>query len=208
MAALAGLKTFTFASPITLTSGTRYAFIFRLNSASSRRQTVAYTCSCTGTSTGSNPYASGQIVTSSNSGGQLGGRSDERRPRFELHHIHQPGFRPDRHVRLVAQGREPGGRQHGNVDDSHLQRHDARRHLGEVQGRGQQFRLRSVQLRGARRHGGDVLHDQRRQPQPVQRLPLSQVRGDPGHLGRLGNAKSGERSGLLRRRRWRRLDDA
>ena len=63
-----GLKTFTFASPLTLTAGTRYAFIFR-NSAAFSTGTVAYTCSCATTgSSNTNPYASGQRVTSSNSG--------------------------------------------------------------------------------------------------------------------------------------------
>ena len=64
-----GLKTFTFASPITLTSDTRYAFIFRLNAPPAGGNTVAYTCSCQTTGfQNSNPYASGQFVTSSNSG--------------------------------------------------------------------------------------------------------------------------------------------
>jgi carboxypeptidase family protein len=59
-----GLKTFSFASPVTLTAGTRYAFTFRLASAFASG-TVAYTCSCT---PNSNPYANGQFVTSTNSG--------------------------------------------------------------------------------------------------------------------------------------------
>ncbi len=59
-----GLKTFTFASPVTLTAGTRYAFIFRLAGAFASG-TVAYTCSC---SPDSSPYANGQFVTSGNSG--------------------------------------------------------------------------------------------------------------------------------------------
>ena len=64
-----GLKTFTFASPVTLTAGTRYAFIFRLVSAPAAGNTVAYTCSCATTGfSNSNPYASGQFVTSGNSG--------------------------------------------------------------------------------------------------------------------------------------------
>ena len=62
-----GLKTFTFSSPITLTAGTRYAFVFRANAA--RTGTYAYTCSCATTGfSNSNPYAAGQFVTSSNSG--------------------------------------------------------------------------------------------------------------------------------------------
>jgi hypothetical protein len=60
-----GLHTFALASPITLTAGTRYAFIFR-NSAAFANGTVAYTCSCA--APGANPYASGQRVTSNNSG--------------------------------------------------------------------------------------------------------------------------------------------
>jgi hypothetical protein len=63
-----GLKTFTFASPVTLTAGTRYAFVFRLASAFAGG-TVAYTCSCMTTGfSNSNPYASGQFVTSTTSG--------------------------------------------------------------------------------------------------------------------------------------------
>ena len=64
-----GLKTFTFASPITLTAGIRYAFVFRL-SAAFAQGTMAYTCSCVTTGfSNTNPYASGQRVTSSDSGG-------------------------------------------------------------------------------------------------------------------------------------------
>ena len=64
-----GLKTFTFASPVTLTAGTRYAFIFRLATAPVAGNTVAYTCSCATTGfSNTNPYASGQRVTSGNSG--------------------------------------------------------------------------------------------------------------------------------------------
>jgi hypothetical protein len=63
-----GLKTFTFASPVTLTAGTRYAFVFRL-AASFANGTVAYTCSCSGGGfSNTNPYASGQRVTSTTSG--------------------------------------------------------------------------------------------------------------------------------------------
>src|SRR5439155_3130509 len=63
-----GLKTFTFASPVTLTAGTRYAFVFRLASAFASG-TVAYTCSCVTTGySNTNPYANGQRVTSTDSG--------------------------------------------------------------------------------------------------------------------------------------------
>jgi hypothetical protein len=65
--AAGGLKTVTFASPITLTAGTRYAFIFRAVAA--RTGTYAYTCSCaSGSFVNSNPYANGQFVTSGTSG--------------------------------------------------------------------------------------------------------------------------------------------
>jgi hypothetical protein len=65
--AAGGLKTVTFPSPITLTAGTRYAFIFR--STATRAGVYAYTCSCsTAGSPDSNPYANGQRVTSSTSG--------------------------------------------------------------------------------------------------------------------------------------------
>ncbi|HEU5211385.1 MAG TPA: carboxypeptidase-like regulatory domain-containing protein, partial [Gaiellaceae bacterium] len=65
--AAGGLKTVTFSSPITVTAGTRYAFIFR--SVAPRTGTYAYTCSCQTTGfSNTNPYASGQFVTSSNSG--------------------------------------------------------------------------------------------------------------------------------------------
>lgn len=63
-----GLKTFTFATPVAVTAGTRYAFVFRLAS-SFASGTMAYTCSCATTGySDSNPYANGQRVTSSNSG--------------------------------------------------------------------------------------------------------------------------------------------
>jgi hypothetical protein len=66
--AAGGLKTFTFAGPVTLTAGTRYAFVFRLAS-SFATGTVAYICSCQTTGfSNSNPYTSGQRVTSSTSG--------------------------------------------------------------------------------------------------------------------------------------------
>jgi hypothetical protein len=59
-----GLKTFTFATPVSLTAGTRYAFIFRLVSAFAQG-TPAYTCSC---APNINPYVNGQRVTSVDSG--------------------------------------------------------------------------------------------------------------------------------------------
>ncbi|HET7760074.1 MAG TPA: carboxypeptidase-like regulatory domain-containing protein [Gaiellaceae bacterium] len=63
-----GLKTFTFATPVAVTAGTRYALVFRLASAFASG-TVAYTCSCATTGfSDTNPYASGQRVTSTNSG--------------------------------------------------------------------------------------------------------------------------------------------
>jgi hypothetical protein len=66
--AAGGLKTFTFSSPITVTAGTTYAFIFR-NATTFAGGTVAYTCSCATTGfVNSNPYANGQRVSSSTSG--------------------------------------------------------------------------------------------------------------------------------------------
>ena len=73
---------------------------------------MAYTCSCANDAapSNSNPYASGQRVTSANSGSTwtadttVGGRD------LELRHVHQPRLRLERHVRLVAEGREPGRR--------------------------------------------------------------------------------------------------
>jgi len=63
-----GLKTVTFSTPFTVTAGTRYAVIFR-NAGAFPSGTVAYTCSCVTTGfSDSNPYASGQRVTSSNNG--------------------------------------------------------------------------------------------------------------------------------------------
>ena len=62
-----GLKTVTFATPVSVTAGTRYAFIFRAVAA--RTGTYAYTCSCATTGfSNTNPYTNGQFVTSSNSG--------------------------------------------------------------------------------------------------------------------------------------------
>ncbi|HEY2091045.1 MAG TPA: carboxypeptidase regulatory-like domain-containing protein [Thermoanaerobaculia bacterium] len=63
-----GLKTVTFATPFTVTAGTRYAVIFR-NTAAFGTGTVAYTCSCATTGfSNTNPYTTGQRVTSTNSG--------------------------------------------------------------------------------------------------------------------------------------------
>jgi len=64
----AQLRAVTFSTPITVSAGTRYAFIFR--STAARTGTYAYTCSCTTTGfANSNPYTAGQRVTSTNSGG-------------------------------------------------------------------------------------------------------------------------------------------
>jgi hypothetical protein len=60
-----GYFTATFASPATLTAGTRYAVVIRAVSNPSAG-TYAYVCSCTSPS--SNPYTNGQRVTSANSG--------------------------------------------------------------------------------------------------------------------------------------------
>ncbi|HEY6213978.1 MAG TPA: carboxypeptidase-like regulatory domain-containing protein, partial [Vicinamibacterales bacterium] len=60
-----GLKSVTFASPLTVTAGTRYAVIFRI-AATFTPGSIAYTCSCG--SSNYNPYASGQLVKSANSG--------------------------------------------------------------------------------------------------------------------------------------------
>jgi integrase len=63
-----GYQTATFASPLTVTAGTRYAVIFR-NATTFSTGTMAYSCSCATTGySNTNPYASGQRVTSSNSG--------------------------------------------------------------------------------------------------------------------------------------------
>ena len=65
--AAGGLKTVTFSTPVSVTAGTRYAFIFRATAA--RTGTYAYTCSCaTPGFSNTNPYANGQFVTSANSG--------------------------------------------------------------------------------------------------------------------------------------------
>ena len=54
--------------PSTLTAGTRYAFVFRAT-ATFATGTYAYTCSCVTTGfSNTNPYASGQRVTSTDSG--------------------------------------------------------------------------------------------------------------------------------------------
>jgi hypothetical protein len=63
-----GLKTFILNTPLQVTAGTHYAFIFRLAGSFSTGG-VYYTCSCsTPGYSNSNPYAGGQFVTSSNSG--------------------------------------------------------------------------------------------------------------------------------------------
>lgn len=63
-----GMFSAVFASPVTLTAGVRYAVIMRPVSPPSAG-TYAYVCSCGNGNTGTNPYANGQRVVSSNSGG-------------------------------------------------------------------------------------------------------------------------------------------
>ena len=63
-----GFFTANFASPATLTAGTRYAVVVRAV-ANPSAGTYAYVCSCAGPpGVNSNPYANGQRVTSANSG--------------------------------------------------------------------------------------------------------------------------------------------
>ena len=63
-----GYFTANFGAPPTLTAGTRYAIVFRAVSNPSAG-TYAYVCSCAGSGfVNSSPYASGQRVTSANSG--------------------------------------------------------------------------------------------------------------------------------------------
>jgi uncharacterized repeat protein (TIGR01451 family) len=59
-----GFFTATFATPLTVTAGTRYAIVFRAT-ANPSAGTYAYVCSCTANT---NPYTNGQRVTSANSG--------------------------------------------------------------------------------------------------------------------------------------------
>jgi hypothetical protein len=61
-----GFFTATFATPLNITAGTTYAIVIRAT-ANPSAGTYAYVCSCT--SPNSNPYPSGQRVTSANSGG-------------------------------------------------------------------------------------------------------------------------------------------
>jgi hypothetical protein len=75
-----GFFSANFATPATVTAGTRYAVIIRASAAPSAG-TYAYVCSCSGGgAANSNPYANGQRVTSSDSGGSwtadpvIGGR--------------------------------------------------------------------------------------------------------------------------------------
>ena len=153
-----GLKTFTFSSPITLTPGTRYAFVFRANAA--RTGTYAYTCSCGTGSSNFNPYAGGQFVTSSNSGSTwaadttVGGR--------DLNFVTyvNPGYSDGTFVSSSRTRTRPSGLP--DVDDALVFGHDARRHGRQVPGRRQQLVLRPVQLRRARRNREHLLHDERR----------------------------------------------
>jgi len=63
-----GFFTATFASPATLTAGTRYAVTIRPVAAPSAGS-YAYVCSCGNGPANTNPYLNGQRVTSTNSGG-------------------------------------------------------------------------------------------------------------------------------------------
>jgi uncharacterized repeat protein (TIGR01451 family) len=63
--AAGGYFSATFSSPPTLIAGTRYAVIFHAVSNQTAPATYAYVCSCT---PDTNPYAPGQLATSTNSG--------------------------------------------------------------------------------------------------------------------------------------------
>ena len=89
-----GLKTFTFATPVDAHRGHAVRVRLPARRGSGSGEHVAYTCSCATTGfSDSNPYASGQRVTSANSGSTLGGGHDRRRARPQLRHVHQPRLR-------------------------------------------------------------------------------------------------------------------
>ena len=168
-----GLKTFTFASPVTLTAGTRYAFVFRLaccvraagrtptpaaaRRRASRTRTRTRAASASPRRTAARP---GRRTRRSAAATSTSSRTST------------PASPPSGTFVSSLKDANPAAGRTPTLDDALLHGDDARRHGRQVPGRGEQQRARSVQLRRARRHGGDVLHHERRQPEPVQRLPL------------------------------------
>ena len=125
--AAGGLHTFTFATPVTVTAGTRYAFVFR-NAATFASGTMAYTCSCVTTGfSNTNPYASGQRVTSSNSGSSwaadttVGGR--------DLNFVTyiNPGFASSGTFVSSLKDANPTAGAHAELDDALVHGDDSRR---------------------------------------------------------------------------------
>ena len=108
--AAGGLKTFTFASPATLTAGTRYAFIFRNSATFAERHGRLHVQLRDHRVLRTRTRTRRPVRHLDDERLDLDRRHDRRRPRPQLRHLRQPGLRGLRHVRLVAQGREPGRR--------------------------------------------------------------------------------------------------
>ena len=196
-----GLQTFTFATPVSVTAGTRYAFVFR-NSAAFASGTMAYTCSCATTGfADSNPYASGQRVTSSNSGASwtadttVGGR--------DLNFVTyiNPGFAPSGTFTSSLKDANPAAGRTPNWTTLTFAATTPAGTAVKFQIAASNNAAGPFSFVGPDGTASDVLHHERRQPEPVQRLPLPQVQGVPLDDERRGDADALERAGLLQRHR-------
>ena len=129
--------TATFASPITLTAGTQYAFVVR---PTANPPSGTYALTRSGTSTAS----SGRVLRR-----DAGRRFDQRdrlvdpadrrgEHRHRVQHLARYGARVVGHVRVFGEGREPGTRERRAMDNALLRGDDARRHRRQVPGRGEQ----------------------------------------------------------------------
>ena len=131
-----GLKTFTFASPVTLTAGTRYAFVFRLGRALARGTVRLHLQLRDDRLLELEPVRERPARHVDEQRLDLDGRHDGRRSRPQLRHVHQPGLRARRarssrrsRTRTRPPGRTP------TLDDALLHGDDARGHGRQVPGR-------------------------------------------------------------------------
>ena len=109
----------------------------------------------------------------------LGGRRDERWSRTWLRDVHEDRLRGVRHfVSSTKDGNPAPGFTTNWTTLSWTAATPANTTL-RFQVAGEQLGFRSLQLRRSRRHRCDVLHDERRVPQPVRRQPLPRIQSLP-----------------------------
>ena len=147
-----GLKTVTFASPLTLTAGTRYAFIFRL--AAARRERTRTRAVARRPASPTQPVRERPARHSTNSGVDVGRRHDVGRSRPQLRHLHQRRLRGIGHLRVVGQGRQSGRRTDAHWTTLTFTATTPASTAVKFQVAASNSSSRPIQLRRPRRHGG------------------------------------------------------